>query len=144
MNALTLNREGALPRQFRLKILASVLVAVALSGCSLAPTYERPAAPVATQWPASAGATTEGAAADLAWQEFVTDGQLRELIGMALHNNRDLRMAVQAIDQARAQYQIARANQLPSVGASFSGTRQPSRPCPDQRRSLHAPRLSRP
>ena len=124
MNALTLNREGALPRQFRLKILASVLVAVALSGCSLAPTYERPAAPVATQWPASAGATTEGAAADLAWQEFVTDGQLRELIGMALHNNRDLRMAVQAIDQARAQYQIARANQLPTVGASFSGTRQ--------------------
>jgi multidrug efflux system outer membrane protein len=107
-------------------VAGATLLAVVLAGCSLAPKYERPEAPVATQWPASAGALAEGqgAAADVAWQDFVTDPQLRELIGKALGNNRDLRMAIQSIEQARAQYQIARANQLPGVGLSASGTRQ--------------------
>ncbi|WP_418236068.1 efflux transporter outer membrane subunit [Comamonas serinivorans] len=122
---MRMNREGLQP--WRLKpVVGAALTALALTGCSLAPKYERPAAPVATQWPASAGAVTasQAAAADLAWQDFVTDPQLRELIGKALHNNRDLRMAIQSIEQARAQYQITRANQLPTVGLSGSGTRQ--------------------
>jgi multidrug efflux system outer membrane protein len=119
MNAITL----------RLAPLTGALVmGLALTGCSLVPKYERPEAPVAAQWPASAGSTQADAAgqaaADMAWQAFVTDPQLRELIGMALANNRDLRAAVQSIEQARAQYQIARANQLPTVGLSGSGTRQ--------------------
>ena len=44
---------------------------------------------------------------------------LRELIELALQNNRDLRVAVLNIEQARAQYQIRRADQLP--------TREPGR-----------------
>jgi multidrug efflux system outer membrane protein len=109
-------------------LTGALVMGLALTGCSLVPKYERPEAPVAAQWPASAGSTQADAAgqaaADMAWQAFVTDPQLRELIGMALANNRDLRAAVQSIEQARAQYQIARANQLPTVGLSGSGTRQ--------------------
>ena len=125
MNAIKLNRESITARRLA-PLTSALLVGLVLSGCSLVPKYERPAAPVAEQWPASAGATaTSGtAAADIAWQAFVTDPQLRELIGLSLQNNRDLRMAVQSIEQARAQYQIARANQLPTVGLSGSGTRQ--------------------
>ena len=37
--------------------------ALFLSGCSLMPAYERPAAPVPAQWPASAGAADQAAAA---------------------------------------------------------------------------------
>lgn len=105
--------------------LAALALAAVLAGCSFVPTYERPAAPVATQWPDSAGALATGgtAAADLPWQEFVHDVRLRELIELALANNRDLRVAVQNIEQARAQYQIRRADQFPTVGASLTGTR---------------------
>ena len=126
MNAIKMSRDADQSAMRLAPLAGALLLGLVLSGCSLVPKYERPAAPVADQWPASAGATTAGsqAAADLAWQAFVTDPQLRELIGMALTNNRDLRMAVQSIEQARAQYQIARANQLPTVGVSASGTRQ--------------------
>ena len=100
-----------------------------LSGCSMVPLYERPAAPVAPQWPAgtvtAADSSAAVATADIAWQDFVGDARLRELIALSLQNNRDLRVAVLAIEQARAQYQIRRADQLPTVNAAVTGTRQP-------------------
>ncbi len=106
---------AALPR-----LLASAVLVSLLAACSFVPKYEQPAAPVSATWPDAAGAQIEGglAAADLPWQQFVHDAQLRELIQLALENNRDLRVAVQNIEQARAQYQIRRADQFPTVGAS--------------------------
>ncbi len=116
---------GDRPSRGAVQPLVALVLASALAGCSFVPTYERPAAPVATQWPDSAGAlAVDGtAAADLPWQEFVHDARLRELIELALVNNRDLRVAVQNIEQARAQYQIQRADQYPTLGASLAGTR---------------------
>ena len=110
----------------------STLALAVLAGCSFVPKYERPAAPVTATWPDSAGAQEVGgiAAADLPWQQFVHDAQLRELIAMAIENNRDLRVAVQNIEQARAQYQIRSADQFPTVGASASGTRSAPNPMP--------------
>ena len=128
-----------IPRSLRLAMTAGAVLA--LGACSLVPTYERPAAPIGAEWPSSAGAaqTVGGvAAADLPWQEFVHDAQLRELIALALDNNRDLRVAVQRIEQARAQYQISRADQVPTVGASASG----SRSAPSQMRALGGPSVS--
>jgi multidrug efflux system outer membrane protein len=93
------------------------------------PTYERPPAPVAAQWPAwgaSAASAATTAAADLPWQDFVGDARLRELVELALQNNRDLRVAVLSIEQARAQYQIRRAEQLPTINAAATGNRQPA------------------
>ncbi|MDO5692720.1 MAG: efflux transporter outer membrane subunit [Pseudomonadota bacterium] len=110
--------------------LGTLALAV-LAGCSFVPRHERPAAPVAATWPDSAGAQEAGAgaaAADLPWQQFVHDAQLREVIQMALDNNRDLRIAVQAIEQARAQYQIRQADQFPTVGLSGGGTRSAPNP----------------
>ncbi len=103
--------------------------AIFVSGCaSLAPKYTRPAAPVAAQFPGAAGfgagATT--AASDFEWQNFFTDVRLRQLIGSALQNNRDLRIAVLNIEQARAQLDIRRADQFPTVGAAVSASRQPN------------------
>lgn len=98
----------------------------------MVPPYERPAAPIATQWPGAAAnaanttavATTATAAADIDWRDFFHDAQLQQLIDLALANNRDLRIAVLNIEQARAQYRIQRADQLPSVGLSLSQSRQ--------------------
>ena len=118
----------------------STLALAALAGCSLVPKYERPAAPVAATWSDNAGAQEVGAAAaaDLPWQQFVHDAQLRELIAMAIENNRDLRVAVQNIEQARAQYQIRSADQFPTVGASASGTRS----APNPMQALGGPSVS--
>ncbi len=113
----------------RLGTLATLL---GLSGCmSLIPAYERPAAPIPTTYPvvvaasAAAPAVSAGiAAADLEWQRFFADARLARLIEVALANNRDLRVAVLNIEQARALYDIRRADQLPSVNAGLSAQRQ--------------------
>ena len=109
------------------KRLAALAAAAFLAGCSFIPTYERPAAPVAAQFPDGGVSTTAGtqAVADLPWQTFISDARLRGLVDIALRNNRDLRLAVLNIEQARAQYRIQRADRFPSVGAGISGSRTP-------------------
>ncbi|MDO9438750.1 TolC family protein [Hydrogenophaga sp.] len=112
----------------RLSSLALTLVAAAvLSACSFIPKYERPIAPVAAQFPGPQPAAVAGApsGADVAWREFIGDARLRELVALALQNNRDLRVATLNIEQVRAQYQIRRADQFPTIGLAASGNRQP-------------------
>ena len=110
--------------------LALLALAASLSACSLVPTYERPAAPVASQWPSQDGmaAAPGESAAELPWQDFVQDAGLRELITLALANNRDLRVAIANIEQARAQYQIRRADQVPSLNGALTGSRSAPNP----------------
>ncbi len=109
-------------------VLALAVGAALLSGCTLMPTYERPAAPVAQAWPAGPAyamdTATTPAAADLGWREFFRDPQLQGLIEQALANNRDLRVATLNIEAARARYQIQRADLFPTIKASGSGTNQ--------------------
>jgi multidrug efflux system outer membrane protein len=113
-------------------ILTPLALAMALSGCmSLAPKYERPAAPVAQSFPElpkSGGTTlptaTSQAPSSLEWQRFFADARLRQLIELSLANNRDLRVAIGNIEQARAQYRITRADRVPTVSAIVSGNRQ--------------------
>ena len=105
-------------------IVTPLALAMALSGCmSLAPKYERPAAPVAAAFPDLGKATGE-AAANIAWQRFFADARLKQLIEMSLANNRDLRVAILNIEQARAQYGVRRADLLPTLAATANGRRQ--------------------
>jgi multidrug efflux system outer membrane protein len=116
------------------KILTPLAVAMVLTGCiSLAPKYERPAAPVAPAFPvpptpdgapAVSAATTE-AASSIAWQRFFADQRLQQLIALALDNNRDLRVAILNIEQARSTYRVRRADLLPTVGLGATGNVQP-------------------
>ncbi len=86
-----------------------------LGGCSLAPKYTQPQAPIPGEWPQGAAykeTTTEAGAMaipELSWQEFFADIQLQKIIGMALDNNRDLRLAALNVERARALYGIQRA-----------------------------------
>lgn len=98
-------------------------LAVTLVGCSLAPTYQRPEAPVATAWGDAAGHHGK-AVEQLDWQAFIVDPSLRQLVGTALDNNRSLRQTLLDIEQARAQYRIQRADRVPGLNAGVSGNRQ--------------------
>jgi NodT family efflux transporter outer membrane factor (OMF) lipoprotein len=100
-------------------------LAAALAGCSMMPAYERPPAPVPSAWPYESSGQGPTAAA-LDWQAFFADAELRRLIATALRNNRDLRVAVLNIEQARAQYDIRRADRFPSVGVAAGGSRAPT------------------
>lgn len=106
-------------------VLAALAAALMASGCSFIPALDRPAPPVADRFAVS---TTEGttAAADIPWQNFFTDERLQQLIQLALENNRDLRVALLNIEQARAQFQIQRAKIFPEVGIAATGSRAPS------------------
>ncbi len=100
-----------------------------LAGCSLAPKYTRPEAPVPTTFPSGPAylppATEPSAvASDLPWQEFFADERLPKVIAMALANNRDLQIAALNIERARALYGVQRSELLPTVDATVGASRQ--------------------
>jgi len=118
----------------RVRALVAIALAAAVAGCSLEPVYRRPEAPVAPAYPSGAayevpraGAATPPAA-DIGWRDFLSDPRLQRLVEIALANNRDLRVAVLNVEEARAQWQIQRAAQLPQVGVSAgaSASRTPA------------------
>ena len=118
---------GPVARLAAVARLPAVLAAAwLLAGCSLIPIYERPTAPVVSDYPPDlmpAGAPDVPAAADIEWQRFFADERLRRLVGVALANNRDLRVAVLNIEAARALYDVRRADQLPNIGAGATAAR---------------------
>lgn len=117
-------------------VAAALLLAGVVSGCSMAPAYQRPAAPVADAFPATppaagSAASTAGAspaqapltASDTGWRTFFPDGRLQQVISAALDNNRDLRIAALRIEEARGAYRIQRADRLPTLNASLGASR---------------------
>jgi multidrug efflux system outer membrane protein len=118
-------------KTFLHQVTDALIAAGVLSGCSMAPHYVRPEAPVAAAYPASpvANATDKIArdAVDIGWRQYFPDPRLQALIASALENNRDLRMASLRIEEARAQYNIQGADLLPNfnAGASASRSRTP-------------------
>ncbi|HEX8786195.1 MAG TPA: efflux transporter outer membrane subunit, partial [Telluria sp.] len=113
-----------------LKRLTPLALALVMAGCvNLAPKYDRPAAPVAGAFPTVEGNVSSGnpvanqAPASITWQHFFADPRLQQLITLSLNNNRDLRVAVLNIEQARATYQIQRSNQFPAISAAVTEDR---------------------
>ncbi|MFN4360345.1 MAG: AdeC/AdeK/OprM family multidrug efflux complex outer membrane factor [Hylemonella sp.] len=104
----------SLPRP---SVLSTIAAAVLLSACTtLAPDYERPSAPVPTTWSTPAtGDYARTPAADLGWQDFITDERLRQVVALALENNRDLRVAALNVERSQALYQVQRSELFPSV-----------------------------
>lgn len=93
----------------------------------MAPKYARPPAPVPGTWPSGAAyALPQTSTLDPqlpAWPEFFTDDRLRQVIGLSLTNNRDLRVAALNVERARAYYGIQRATLFPTVNAVGSGSK---------------------
>jgi len=115
----------------RIAILSIAFACLAsLASCSMAPRYSRPEAPVSATWPtgpayeAVTGEAADKMATDIPWQEFFVNPQLQKLIGLALVNNRDLRVAALNIAKSRAQFRIQRADLLPTLTAAGSGSVQ--------------------
>jgi multidrug efflux system outer membrane protein len=104
--------------------------ALFLNGCTMAPKYLRPQAPVSAEWPKGAAypdlraASGEPMPWELDWRNFFTDEQLRQVIETALANNRDLRLAALNVEKMRALYNIQREELYPTVYGTGSGGKQ--------------------
>lgn len=123
-------REHAPPRSASGTLAGFFTVALLLAGCaSMAPPFEAPPLPVAGRYPADAFADAQVGeqAAALGWRSYFADPRLRQLIAQALENNRDLRVAVLRVQEARAFYGIQSADLWPTLGlgADASRTRVP-------------------
>ncbi len=108
-----------------LKLAALTLPAMALGACSLAPKYVQPALPAPASWPVGDAylAQSEANLPLVSYTEIFRDPRLQKLVEQALTNNRDLRVAAANVAAARAQVRVTRANQLPAIGVTGSGTR---------------------
>ena len=104
----------------------SLFTITCLTSCSFGPLYQRPLLDVPEDYRSHIGVSESTSFADLPWWEVFHDDVLTGLIGEALQNNYDLRIAVSRVEQARALYGIARADFFPQigydVGAGYSHT----------------------
>lgn len=105
------------------KLIIAMFMAGVLSACSMAPTYERPDAPVSEAFSVQSNETNAQAISEIGWKSFFKDARLQALIAAGLENNRNLRIAVLRIEEARALYGIQFAARLPSLSIDGSGTR---------------------
>ncbi len=115
--------------------LGAVLLLVGmLNGCSLAPMYQTPVLPVPDTLQGTrltgAPSSTINSVEALSDEEkqllagLDSSAQLPALVEQALDYNRDLRLALLRVEQARAEYGISRADRLPTVALGLQRNRQ--------------------
>ena len=115
----------------RSSVLAIGLVmAMAFAGCAVGPKYQRPSAPVPTQFKESNPPATQTTGTPLIgynnWWLVFNDPTLNQLENDADSANQDIRVAVARVDQAEAAARYARSFLSPtlSLGTSVSRTRE--------------------
>ncbi|WP_274379030.1 efflux transporter outer membrane subunit [Altericroceibacterium spongiae] len=107
-------------KRYRLILTATALL---LSGCNMGPQYERPAAPIAPEWPQGAAYDPAlSGKAGLPWRSMIANRKLRHVIGQMLENNRDLQASLANMQSARAQYRAQRSDLFPSLTADGSAS----------------------
>jgi multidrug efflux system outer membrane protein len=114
------NARRACPR-FSAPRLGAALAALALlAGCSFVPELKRPPAPVPETFAGTAGLPATAVAP---WHEYFLDPALQRLIEAALVNNRDLRIALARVAEARALAGLSRADRFPTLEGQASASR---------------------
>lgn len=109
--------------------LSLALLSLAVAGCAVGPNYKRPLVPVPERFYGEDQAAATAVAdarllADAPWWEVFDDPVLKSLVDEALRNGFDARLAAARVQEARAQYGIARSEFFPSVDYQGSWNRQ--------------------
>jgi multidrug efflux system outer membrane protein len=108
-------------------IAACALVGL-LAGCTVGPNYKRPNTDTPAAFrvltPEEAANTSAQSLGEQKWWEVFQDQQLQKLIRTALQQNYDARIAATRVLEAQEQVVLARANQLPTLNVTGTGTGQ--------------------
>jgi outer membrane protein TolC len=111
----------------KLELTLSLAIAVALSGCSLAPAYKAPATPEAQAYREVGPWVTAQPSDQLPrenWWQLYGDAQLDQLQTKLLASNATLAAALAHYTQAQAFSAESRSELFPQIGAGAAGTRQ--------------------
>ena len=104
------------------RVIASLILSLALFGCLVGPDYQRPQIDTPQTWRVED--KNVQAITNTAWWEQYNDPVLNELVKSALQDNKDVKIAAARIDQFLGLYTTTRAALFPQVGASTSASRQ--------------------
>lgn len=111
------------------KLPLYMVLTVVLSACSMAPDYQRPPLPVENSFPGEPAkvANLKVKASEIGWKQYFKDPRLQEYIAAALQNNRDLKIAMLNVEQARLAYGITISDRLPGINAQggYTHSRSP-------------------
>ena len=94
------------------KILAAS-VSIFLSGCTVGPDFKQPVVETLENYRFETKAVET--MVNLKWWELFDDPVLYTIVSMALENNRDLKISVSRIEQARATLGFTKADQYPKL-----------------------------
>lgn len=95
---------------------------LSLSGCLIGPDYQPPELPLPNHWSTVAKNGTKPGDTDLSrWWQVFNDPLLTRLISIAQLGNRDLYQAEGRLREARARWQLSKANLLPTSSLGVSG-----------------------
>lgn len=97
--------------------------ALLASGCAVGPNYHRPKTEVPAAFRFST-ATAPDSLGDQGWWQIYQDPTLLKLLGVALANNLDVRIAAARVDEARATLGATRLQQLPQLSVSAAAQRE--------------------
>ncbi|HOB62156.1 MAG TPA: efflux transporter outer membrane subunit [Candidatus Competibacteraceae bacterium] len=103
------------------KIVLVSALGIALAGCSLAPTYERPTVPIPAQWQVDIQQANDFA--NTAWWEQFNDPILSDLVQTALRENKDVQIASARVQEYMGRYGAVHGAEFPQVGADAAGAR---------------------
>lgn len=92
------------------------------TGCSLKPEIEYNDSIIPTELKNSLDKNSNLEYIQPSWENFVKNDKLKELIKIALENNRDLKIAILNIEAARATYRIEESKYFPTIEAKASNT----------------------
>jgi len=130
-----MNAHLSKPIRTRLGECLALMLSLGMTGCSLAPTYQRPSLPVPESQRASIAVDARDTpdipradALSVNEQQLITQlsprGELRLLVQKALVFNRDIQVAALRVKEAQALYGITGADRLPSLSAGLERDRQ--------------------
>jgi multidrug efflux system outer membrane protein len=101
-----------------------LLLVLALGGCVLGPSYERPELDMPDAWPDTPAAPASTADEIKTWWRRYDDPALDALIERALEDNLELQLGFARVQEARARLGLARAEQFPTVALQAEASRQ--------------------
>ena len=105
----------------------ALVMGMSLSSCAVGPKYQRPSAPVPTQFKESAAPTTQASAttpiAYNDWWRVFNDPELDRLEKDADAANQDIRIAVARVDQTEAAARYARSFLTPTISLGTAALR---------------------
>jgi multidrug efflux system outer membrane protein len=108
-------------------ISISFALSIFLSACSLIDSkYEQPTAPMPTNWPKGEAYKEQlnpNINEALVWENMILDEKLKEVIKIALKQNRSIKESIANIQSARAKYNVQHAGEFPSIDAGVSGSK---------------------